>query len=992
MTSPAPQPWVAYARQFAVTTNRRCLELAAASCDDQDIVTFLRHPDVQEDRQVHPSIFTPLVGQLVATDRFEEACIIRILGFRFVALAMAELETYDSKHREFIEATCADLAKESAAFGYLECEALFVGLLATGAAKLRRETESFDLFDQAISIARQLVGSGTQCYATLLAGLLGNFGNALRFAGRQRDAIQALSESVAIRRQCPGHNPERDQRSLSSALSDLAAGFAADKRFREAEKLLVEAAAIHRRLPLDKLKAREAFAGTLSNLALLYTEQRRFHAARQVSEETLSIRRVLATEMPEAYQADLAATMSNLGMLLDDLRDFNGAVEYLREAVTIRRSLAQTQPLVFDPDLATSLNNLGNVLQMTGSATDTRAAFAAYTEALNIRRRLAAKRPDLHGPAVVQTLGNIAALRCSIGQLTDAIAGFREVIAILEELPETERATHLPQLAGVLGNLGLTLFRMGDYAEARKALEKAVESWTQLASAEPEVYEGQLAGTLNNLALSLSKLGLQQDALHTAKKAVELAERLEGHLYLAKGDVSGAYWLVMTDSVQRGCADEVYAVLATVRDPASRLASGSTDGRLAAAQAALGHIETVVRTPLRLVIAEKLSGDHVLFGVVSSNVDPFRYEITEQFAPSARSLAMLLHEPFTNETAMRRGVNLGHVARMGEDLWSSVPTFVREALDPVSKHEVLLCGDPESLDLPWEAMRFGPKEDDWLGLRRHLTRLPSLSEEVLTRLGPEDCGVGSRSAAILCPWDIPDQVPLREALAEALEVAGLLRQAGYELLPGGEPLLGRSAHTDALESVLLSSPTIVHFAGHGDIVRNEVALILWNPDGSKHGDVLFERRRMAELKQTCSRPTLFTSRPLVVLNACWAGRSRDFGGQREDLAAAFLDEGASCVVACPTPVHDDVGRMLATLLYVPSIHDQRGLAFTFERVRSLIERKCRGKSYWWTWFWMRYQGNPYACLPLGTRGLERHPPREQQRPKALELVRDLIAH
>lgn len=219
--SPLTKPiWVAHAREFAVTTNGRSLALAAASCDERDIVTFLQHSDVKEHRQIHPSVFTPIVNRLIAVGRLDEACVIRILGFRFVASAMAELETYDGQLREFIEATCADLAKESAACDYPECHALFLGLLATGAAKLRRDAGSFALFDQAILLARELVGAGAHCYAPLLAGLLSNLGNALRFAGRHRDAIHALSESVTIRRRCSGHDAEQDQRHLASALSD----------------------------------------------------------------------------------------------------------------------------------------------------------------------------------------------------------------------------------------------------------------------------------------------------------------------------------------------------------------------------------------------------------------------------------------------------------------------------------------------------------------------------------------------------------------------------------------------------------------------------------------------------------------------------------------------------------------------------------------------------------------------------------------------------
>jgi tetratricopeptide (TPR) repeat protein len=984
--------WIQNARRFIVTSEEGCLEQAISLCNDQDIARFLSDPDLRANRQLHPSRFEALVDRLLVEGRVADASVVNWLGYRFVALAVSELETYGDEHQAFIHRTCAALAEQSTKLGFTECQALFVGLLATGAAKLRKDDQCFALFDQAIGLARQLVASGGHEYAQLLAGLLSNFGNALRFAGRHGDAIMALTESVSILRQLSAQDSNRHLEHLASSLSNLAAALGADKRFHEVEGPLVEAASIQRRLAREKPKLRRALAGTLSNLAFLHIEQRRYREARTIVQETLAIRRALSAELPEVHLPDLAATLNNFGMLLGDLRDYSGAIHMLHETISIRRGLARKQPSVFEPDLAATLNNLGNTLVLSGSSSDMNDGLAAYSEALEIRRRLASQDPRLYEPTLAQTLGNLAALRCDLGHHAAAAVTFQEVATILAKFCQISPEPHEPQLAGCLGNLGQTLFRAGDHTAARRILEDSVALWRRLASKEPEAYEGELAGTLNDLALVLSKLGSSKEAMRTAKEAIGLAERLQGHVHLAKGDVSGAYWLVISDCVRRSSSKEVFAALATVRDPAARLIFGPTPEGLAAARASLNGVERATGMSIRFLIVEKLSDDRAFFGVLQSDgKDTFRYEISERFVLIARSLFALLHEPFTDEDAMRRGVDAAQAREVGLELWERLPPFVRETLHPANQHDVLICGDPDSLDLPWEALHLGPGDVGWLGLHRHLTRIPDLSQTTMRLLGPRRRRSNSLSAAIICPWDVPGQAALNGALAEAKEVAALLQRAGYSLLPEGKPLLSCAANMASMEAVLTASPAVLHFAGHGDIVRGEVALVL-SGAGIDNSYDLFDRRSLAEIRAKSRRTKILSSSPIVVLNACWAGRSRAFGGQREDLASAFLAEGASCVVACPTPVYDDVGQMLATLLYVPSIQHKQGLGKTFQQVRSLVARRLHDEAHWWTWFWMRSFGNPYTSIPL-----RRHPRRSllkesgsEERSKALDLIRDLI--
>jgi tetratricopeptide (TPR) repeat protein len=65
------------------------------------------------------------------------------------------------------------------------------------------------------------------------------------------------------------------------------------------------------------------------------------------------------------------------------------------EAVELRRTLAAARPDAFLPDLASSLNNLGIRLSALGRREE---ALAATAEAVELRRTLAAARPDAFTP------------------------------------------------------------------------------------------------------------------------------------------------------------------------------------------------------------------------------------------------------------------------------------------------------------------------------------------------------------------------------------------------------------------------------------------------------------------------------------------------------------------------------------------------------------------------------------------------------------------
>ena len=223
--------------------------------------------------------------------------------------------------------------------------------------------------------------------------------------------------------------------------------------------------------------------------------------------------------------------------------------------------------------------------------------------------------------------------------------------------------------------------------------------------------------------------------------------------------------------------------------------------------------------------------------------------------------------------------------------------------------------------------------------------------------------------SIVCPWNAVSSQKLDGARNEAEDASDTLRKNGYAIVPGGNALIGELADTAAISRVLIDSPSILHYTGHGDIIGNEETLVLW--DESHRSHVPFGRKEMGDLKAVHGiSGKLLKNSPFVFLNSCMTGRTRDFGGQREDLVWTFLHEGAEAVVASPTPVYDPVGARLGRLLYDAAFADERGMSYTFAAVRGLAEEYFRDQPYWATWTLMQYHGNPYAQLPHTSAALK----------------------
>ena len=140
---------------------------------------------------------------------------------------------------------------------------------------------------------------------------------------------------------------------------------------------------------------------------------------------------------------DRGIVSGTLGLLYSDLKRFEEAHEAYREALDIRKKLADKNPDVYLPDLATTQNNLGILYWNLKKFEE---AQEAYREALKIYKKLADKNPDVYSLDLLQTQANIGVLYISTDR-TEAGIEILETFLKTKNLPPDLRAFYSADLA-----------------------------------------------------------------------------------------------------------------------------------------------------------------------------------------------------------------------------------------------------------------------------------------------------------------------------------------------------------------------------------------------------------------------------------------------------------------------------------------------------------------------------------------------------------------
>lgn len=239
--------------------------------------------------------------------------------------------------------------------------------------------------------------------------------------------------------------------------------------------------------------------------------------------ETEVARRRAALDGTDETKSALAGTLNDLGNRYSDLGRREEALSTTEEAVEIRRALAAARPDAFRPVLAASIDNLGVFFSVLGRHEE---ALAATEEAVTIYRALAAARPDAFLPDLATSLNNLGNRYSELGRREDALTAMEEAVEIFRALAAARPDAFRPDLATSLNNLGMMYSNLGRREEAFAVTEEAVDIYRALADARPDAFRLDLAKSLNNISVDYSNLGRHEDALAASEEAVDIYRAL----------------------------------------------------------------------------------------------------------------------------------------------------------------------------------------------------------------------------------------------------------------------------------------------------------------------------------------------------------------------------------------------------------------------------------------------------------------------------------
>jgi tetratricopeptide (TPR) repeat protein len=198
---------------------------------------------------------------------------------------------------------------------------------------------------------------------------------------------------------------------------------------------------------------------------------------------------------------------------------------------------------LFTEAVASLLNDLGVLYLDTQRP---KPAITAFSESLDLRRRLAREDPEKYDLHVLGTLSNLCSVVQDADQLSEAEATCSEAVAKSRELMKTKPEQYAQIFSVSIMNLGSTYAAQRRPHEAQSAFLDAVNKMREMVpsgSAGSAEQNQRLAAALVNLARCYIESGRHTDADKVLIEARAIGERLTEHSRTKYLSISADVWV-----------------------------------------------------------------------------------------------------------------------------------------------------------------------------------------------------------------------------------------------------------------------------------------------------------------------------------------------------------------------------------------------------------------------------------------------------------------
>nr|VFJ60628.1 MAG: Tetratricopeptide repeat-containing protein [Candidatus Kentron sp. DK] len=384
---------------------------------------------------------------------------------------------------------------------------------------------------EAISTAVRIFDDLTKLQSDLQPKLRSDLAEALRHRaialgrlGRHEESLeparQALEYQLAMR---GSGDPNFDPVLLANAHDTVSSRYTSLGMRQDALKHAITCEEIHRNLSREMAEQRADLASARHRLATCYQAMgdlvNALVYARQTHEDYLN----LNDANPDAHAPNLARACTLLGECLADSGRWKEAREPLEEAVRLRRGLAAEYPERFEAALAKSLEAYATFLNMQG---EYQQALAHGIESVECYAKLAEQNPARYLPRLANGRMTLAQLYTDDNCFFDAVRVGKEAIKNYRALYASNKEARGADLAHALRVLSGPLLMSERWLDAEAILQESIGLWRGLGAADPGQYRPSLALALDNLARALNKLERFPEALESAEESVALYRKV----------------------------------------------------------------------------------------------------------------------------------------------------------------------------------------------------------------------------------------------------------------------------------------------------------------------------------------------------------------------------------------------------------------------------------------------------------------------------------
>jgi eukaryotic-like serine/threonine-protein kinase len=238
----------------------------------------------------------------------------------------------------------------------------------------------------------------------------------------------------------------------------------------------------------------------------------------------------LPSESPQSIER-LGEVSFQIATLAYEIDDSSLASENYREAMQTFQGLVDASPknASYQSKVANAHRNLGIMLEEQGVTAE---AFAHLQRGQAMWKQLVDQHPEQFSYAIerAQSLTGIGQYLLRSGDVDGADTTFREVLSILEGLPEAaiDNSGSKSAFANAYTSLAVSMGEMGKLTESRDCHRRALDLRTLLAKETPEdlTLQAAMAASLGNLGYVDLVMGKPEEAIPKFQQAMTIAKSL----------------------------------------------------------------------------------------------------------------------------------------------------------------------------------------------------------------------------------------------------------------------------------------------------------------------------------------------------------------------------------------------------------------------------------------------------------------------------------